>query len=178
MAGSTRWTKEELAKLAEKRLAASKVGGDTPKPRKTPSAASSGVLGASSLKRGVFIPGNVPSLKNSKRLVPVRGRTIPIPSKTHAAYVKTSTPHWIENKAAFKYMTEGKKPPYTINFYFVRNSKRLFDYDNAISTLQDMMISKDPPILWLPDDNCDWILPRPTGYEVNKETAGAWIEVI
>ena len=58
--------------------------------------------------------------------------------------------------------------------FFLRSSKRKFDYINPAQTVQDLMVKYD----WIEDDNCDIIVPHFSGYRVDKENPGVIIKVL
>ena len=72
----------------------------------------------------IFIPGNVPSSKNSKQWT---GRML-IKSKATRLYEAATEQAWRENKEVFEDLLEGLTPPYKIGFYFVRGSKHKYDW--------------------------------------------------
>lgn len=114
----------------------------------------------------IFIPGNVPSSKNSKTWT---GRFL-VESKTSQKYRKATKDYFLLYKNKFKRMCHGL-PPYHIGLYFVRDSKRRFDYINACQILADLMVTNG----WLEDDNADFFVPVFLGYETNKLKAGVFI---
>ena len=120
--------------------------------------------------REIFIPGNVPSSKNSKRWT---GKYL-INSKTVMNYIKNTKDVWLENKDCFLSMIENKEMPYTISFKFIRNSRRKFDYINPAQTVQDLMVKYD----YIEDDNCDCMVPCFEQYEYNKEQPGVIIKIL
>jgi len=133
------------------------------------------------------ISGNVPSLKNSKEIVqiPLPGqkgmkrqdmkmRPILIPSKAHKKYEKATAPIWRDRAQDFLKMTRGHIKPLKVGFYFIRDSRRLFDFDNAIATCQDIMITRG----WIEEDDCSQIMSVPLGCHVDAHTAGVWITVL
>jgi len=122
------------------------------------------------MPREIFIPGNVPSSKNSKRWT---GKYL-INSKTVMNYIKNTKDVWLENKDCFLSMIENKEMPYTISFKFIRNSRRKFDYINPAQTVQDLMVKYD----YIEDDNCDCIVPCFERYEYNKEESGVIIKIL
>jgi len=118
----------------------------------------------------IYIKGNVSSSKNSKQWT---GKFL-VYSKTASKYVKNTKEDYINNKDKFLSMIEGKNKPYKIEFYFIRDTKRKFDYINAAQLPLDLMQKYE----WLEEDNCDNVLPIFKGYEVNKEKAGVFINVL
>ncbi len=120
----------------------------------------------------IFIKGNVPSLKNSKQWT---GRYL-VSSKTVQKYMKDYSYQYysLDNVKEIKRMLKDKKKPYKVEMYFIRDSKRKFDYINAAQIVQDLMIKAG----WIDDDNCDEIVPVFLGYEVNKENAGVQINIL
>ena len=163
----------------------------------------------------IYIPGNVPSLKNSKEIVSLHKklldneqkikhvielpgreplevelmldmsntskapvvrklRPILIPSKAHKKYEKASAMAWRQAAPPFRRLLQGHSKPYKLGFYFVRDSKRIFDYGNAIASCEDIMTTRG----WIDDDNCQEIMPVPLGYHVDKATTGVYITVL
>lgn len=118
----------------------------------------------------IFIKGNVPSSKNSKRWT---GKML-INSKTVMKYKKNTCDDWWSNCIKFKEMIQGKEKPYKIGFYFIRDSKRKFDYINAAQLPLDLMQEYD----WIEDDNVENVIPVFLGYEVDKENPGIRIEIL
>ena len=118
----------------------------------------------------IFIAGNVPSSKNSKRWT---GKML-INSKTVMKYIKDTKLDYENNKCLFKEMVAGKKFPVTISFKFIRGSKHKFDYINPAQTVQDLMVKNE----WIQDDNCDYMIPYFEPYEYNKENPGVEIKIL
>ena len=77
--------------------------------------------------RMIFIKGNVPSSKNSKRWT---GKML-INSKNVMSYKKNTADEWWQQGIKFREIIRDKEKPYRIGFYFIRDSKRKFDYINA-----------------------------------------------
>jgi len=139
------------------------------------------------MSQWIKIPGNVPSLKNNKEIVhiPLPGqngidralkkmRPMLIPSKAHKKYEKATAPIWRNKANDFLKLTRGHLRPLKVGFYFVRDSRRLFDFDNAIATCQDIMITRG----WIADDDCSQMMGIPIGYHVDKEKCGVWVTVL
>ena len=123
----------------------------------------------------IFIKGNTPSSKNSKQFVTLKnGKTMLLNSKTVQKYIKTSKTDWILNKRNFLKMLENKEKPYKIELFFIRDSKRKFDYINAAQIIFDLMQEYG----YIEDDDSTNVIPIFKGFEVDKVRAGVEIEVL
>ncbi len=121
-------------------------------------------------KDEIFIPFNVPSSKNSKQWT---GKYL-INSKTTREYIKNTKKFYKEGKEKFLKLIEGLEKPYTVSFFFIRNSKRKFDYINPAQTVQDLMVKNG----WIEDDDIHNLIPHFSGYVVDKERAGVIIKIL
>ena len=128
-----------------------------------------------------FVPGNVPSLKNS-RICTKRGS---FPSKTVTKYLRnigvakySSSKQIVVNyktkpnlfAQAVENMKEAlakREPPHEIGLFFIRNSKRKFDFINAAQILCDLLTAHGV----IEDDNMDYLIPMPI------QVAGSWYTV-
>ena len=140
----------------------------------------------------IFIPGNVPSLKNSK-IKTSRGI---FPSKTVKNYLSDlgiqrysasrqevvgykTKPNLIENlRENFNNVLEGKEPPFEIGFHFVRKSKHKFDFNNANQIIADLLTAHGI----IEDDNMDYFIPyafkmNEQYYTIDKENPGVYIKL-
>lgn len=123
----------------------------------------------------IFIQGNTPSSKNSKQFVTLKnGKTMLLNSKTVQKYIKESKVDWIKNKTEFLKMIKDKEKPYKIELYFIRDSKRRFDYINAAQIIFDLMQEYG----YIEDDDSQNIIPVFKGFEVDKARAGVEIRVL
>jgi hypothetical protein len=153
----------------------------------------------------IWIPNNVPSLKNSK-VKTKRGifssptvskyiRSLGIQSfnsrkKEVKGYVDKTRPNQIEQlRDQFEAMKVGKDNPLFIGYHHVRNSKRLFDFSNSVEVLQDLFTSHD----FIIDDNVKYVFPIPMSidgklpttenlrttewYTIDKENSGVYIKI-
>ena len=141
----------------------------------------------------IFIPGNVPSSKNSR----INTNKGSFASKTVKSYLNSlgiqsyssskklvkgyvNKPNLIESlKEDFLKQTSGKELPLEIGFHFVRDSKRKFDFHNIVQVVLDLMTAHNIII----DDNMDCVIPFALKidskfYSVNKENCGVWIKII
>ena len=123
----------------------------------------------------IFIKGNTPSSKNSKQFVTLKnGKTMLLNSKTVQNYIKNSKADWIKNKTEFLKMLKGKEKPYKIELYFIRDSKRRFDYINAAQIIFDLMQEYG----YIEDDDSTNIIPIFKGFEVDKVRTGVKIDIL
>lgn len=139
----------------------------------------------------IFIPGNVPSSKNSR----INTKHGSFASKTVKAYLNNlgiqsyssskklvkgyvNKPNLIENlREDFLKQTSGKQLPLEIGFHFVRNSKRKFDFHNIVQVVLDLMTASDIII----DDSMDFTIPFPLKknglwYSYDKYNPGVYIK--
>ena len=121
-------------------------------------------------KNKIFIPGNVPSSKNSKQWT---GKFL-VNSKAVQRYIKESKPFWLENKNKFKEMSNGLRLPLVVSFCFIRGSRRKFDYINPAQTVNDLMVKYN----WIQDDDCCNILPVFEPYKYDKNKPGVTIKIL
>lgn len=123
----------------------------------------------------IFIQGNTPSSKNSKQFVTLKnGKTMLLNSKTVQKYIKESKVDWIKNKTEFLKMIKDKEKPYKIELYFIRDSKRRFDYINSAQIVFDLMQEYG----YIEDDDSTNVIPVFKGFEVDKARAGVEIRVL
>lgn len=142
----------------------------------------------------IFIKGNVPSLKNSK----VKTSRGIFPSKTCMNYLrslgiqsysaskkqikgyKTKPNLFLDSftEEFLKCLKEAKKP-IELGFYFIRDSKRDWDFNNCNQIILDLMTAHD----FIVDDNVKYILPFPLKiddkyYEINRDNPGVIIRIL
>lgn len=154
----------------------------------------------------IWIPGNVPSLKNSK--VKTKAGIFSSPTvnkyirslgiqafssskKTVKGYVDPNRPNQFEAlRPQFEEMLARKAGlPIFIGYHQVRGSKRLFDFSNSVEILQDLFTAHD----FIEDDNVKFVFPVPMTrdgrlpnidnirnehwYTVDKERPGVFIKI-
>jgi hypothetical protein len=140
----------------------------------------------------IFIPGNCPSLKNSK-IKTSRGI---FPSKTVKNYLtdlgiqrysasrkevvgyKTKPNKFEELREIFNKALEGKEPPVEIGFHFVRKTKHKFDFNNANQIIADLLTAHGI----IEDDNMDCFIPyafkmNDKFYTIDKENPGVYLKI-
>jgi len=140
----------------------------------------------------IFIPGNVPSSKNSR----INTKNGSFASSTVKKYLNTlgiqsyssskkivkgyvNRPNLIEElREDFNKLIEGKELPLEIGFHFVRDSKRKFDFHNIVQVTLDLLTAHN----FIIDDNMDCIVPYALKidnkfYSYNKEKSGVWITI-
>ncbi len=123
----------------------------------------------------IFISGNTPSSKNSKQFVTLKnGKKLLLNSKIVRKYIDKSEMDWRFNKTEFFKMLKGKNKPYKIELYFIRDSRRKFDYINAAQIIFDLMQEYG----YIEDDDSTNVIPVFKGFEVDKARTGVEISVI
>jgi hypothetical protein len=134
-----------------------------------------------------FIKGNVPSKKNARQNFVKNGKQISIPSKLHAAYVKSTAMQYEVFGREFRAAVEHYKViyPLYVEFHFVRGSKHSFDLCNACQTCEDIMkdqVSRTTGAItkkgWIPDDSADFLIPVFKPYDYDKSNPGVHIKLI
>lgn len=115
----------------------------------------------------LFIPGNVPSSKNSNQWT---GKFL-VKSKTCRKYISNTEDYFMTFRESFKEMFGSGKNPIKVGMYFVRDSKRRFDYINACQIIADLMVKN----FWIEDDNADFFLPVFLGYSYDKKNSGVYL---
>jgi hypothetical protein len=152
----------------------------------------------------IFIPGNVPSLKNSKVKTSrgifssktvnkyIRGlgiQSFSSSKKIVKGYKDPNRPNLFEAlRPQFEAMKKGKADPIIIGYHQVRNSKRLFDFSNSVEIIQDLMTAHG----FIEDDNVKYVIPVPMNikgelpnihnlndewYSVDKKNPGVYIKI-
>lgn len=116
----------------------------------------------------IFIPGNVPSSKNSK----VWTGKFFVMSKIVQIYIKDTELSYSTHYHTFR--EQVREYPLKVSFKFIRDSKRRFDYVNPLQTVQDLMVKYH----WIEDDNADILLPVLEPYEYNKDNPGVLIKIL
>ena len=123
----------------------------------------------------IFIPGNVASSKNSKQWT---GKKL-VWSKLASDYRDNTETLYLMYRQKFRTLCKGRPKPLEIGFYFVRDSRRKFDFVNLVQTVQDIIVRSE----FLPDDNMDEMVPVPIEidgrcYHVDKNQPGVYIVVL
>ena len=116
-----------------------------------------------------FIPGNVPSSKNSRRWT---GKFF-IASKTVMKYRKSTEKLFKADTVSFHKEFSKYKLPVYVHFTFIRGTRHKFDYLNPAQTVQDDMVKHG----WIEDDNCEFIIPCFEEYKYDKKNPGVIIEI-
>ncbi len=138
----------------------------------------------------IFIPGNIPSLKNSKVAT---GKGV-FMSKTCRLYLQSQgiKRYSAARKEVDEYKTRrnvfresigeifhGVEYPVIMGCHFVRDSKRKFDFINACQIFFDLLTAHG----FIHDDDMDHLIPTPMlmggrWYTVDKAQPGVWIKII
>lgn len=137
----------------------------------------------------IFIKGNVPSLKNSK----IKTSKGVFMSKTCRNYLTSlnitsysaSRKEVIDKRSKKNLFKEAFKDwvvpdkQIVLGFHFVRDSKRMFDFNNANQILLDLLTAHK----FIVDDNMDWIVPQAYKkdgkyYSYSKTEPGVFIKIL
>ena len=159
-------------------------------------------------KKTIFIPGNVPSSKNSKEIIQqptklsecckkelyksgqvwmcsecnkeARRKYIPrlIMSKLCQSYIDHTKEQWIKNRSLFLEMIKNQPKPWYIGMYFIRESAHRWDFNNATALITDIMTYDKDKKPWITDDNVDEIVPVFLGYHKETKTTGVILTVL
>jgi hypothetical protein len=123
-----------------------------------------------------FITYNVPSKKNSRINFVRNGKQISLPSANHKKYKDVTKMQYnifgIEFRNAIEHY--GLKPPFKVEFTFVRGSKHRFDYCNAAQTCEDLFTENN----WIEDDSADFLIPSFKPYQYDKNNPGVHIKLL
>jgi len=120
----------------------------------------------------IFIPGEVPSSKNSRQIIIKGGKYRSIASDFCQKYIKSTRILYSMAEPVFSRMIP-YTPPLCIGFQFVRKTNRIFDYTNIAQIVQDMMTQSN----WIKDDRMSELLPVFFPYTKDKENPGVWISI-
>lgn len=123
----------------------------------------------------IFIPGNVPSSKNSKQWT---GKFLTSSKNTHL-WRKNTKIYWEQFKEEFLKQKGSSSLPLLVGMHFVRKSRHKFDFNNVTQTIQDEMVTYG----WMEDDNSDLMLPLPlfknnSSYTYDKLNPGVYLKII
>ena len=145
----------------------------------------------------IFIPFNVPSLKNSKIATTIgkgqNKRTILLPSKTVKKYLsklgikkyslKNGVETYVKKPNLFHQAVNGyfddTQVPVVVKFFFIRDTKRKFDFHNAVQIIADLLVAHK----FIEDDNMDCFIPVPMRvdgkwYSMDKENPGVYLKIM
>ena len=117
--------------------------------------------------KSFFIPGNVPSSKNSRRIVTIKRKDgtkqqLSIASDQTKRYQANVAYIFRAKKSLFRKTIAAIGPaPYYIGFFFIRKSKHRFDQINPAQTVQDEMVDHE----WIDDDDVTNFCPCPVFIE-------------
>ena len=140
----------------------------------------------------IFIPGEVYSSKNSKRIFPkaaakytgwtFRNKNV-VPFITSSTAVNNYKSEIMRYYTAYRQnfldMIRGKVYPLFLEFHFVRATKAGWDFNNMSQLVCDMMVKAG----WVPDDNVKILFPVPPmpplkPYSIDKKNPGVFIRVL
>lgn len=118
----------------------------------------------------IYIPYNVVSSKNSKRIIPNKRtkRNIIIPSEQYVRYRTMATPYFLRMKKYFQELTMSLPRPLILGFYHIRFTRGAWDHHNMIQGPADIM----QEVGWINDDDCYNVKIHPEGFHVDKLNQG------
>jgi hypothetical protein len=137
----------------------------------------------------IFIPGNVPSLKNAKpngiyHSKPVTKYLRSLNIQTYSAskgivkgYKDPDRPDlFIEQIGNY---FKGIEYPILLGMHFVRNSRRKADFQNLVHIVADLLVAHH----YIKDDNMHYFFPVPfkingRWFSINKENPGVWLRIM
>jgi hypothetical protein len=96
------------------------------------------------------------------------------PSETVVKYKDQYSHYFLKNKPRFIKELSKHSKPYLLGFYFIRDTKHIFDYGNATEILLDMM----KEYAYFDDDNMNIVMDFPLGYHVDSNRPGAYIVIM
>jgi hypothetical protein len=138
----------------------------------------------------IFIPGNVPSSKNS-RVATSKGV---FHSRTVSKYLRSigvksysmryrSVDEYRQRANVFR-LSVGSyfdkiRYPAILGFHFVRNTRRQFDFHNVCQVICDLLVAHR----YLMDDSMDYLIPVPRmvdgrWYSIDKINPGVFLELL
>jgi hypothetical protein len=133
---------------------------------------------------GIWIPGNVPSQKNSQtfgigrdhygnEIIKGNGKKLTrvYKSPTVVKYKKTALPDYIKRAKTFQELIKGYSPPYTVYYKLIRQTKGVFDYNNSSHVITDLMKVAG----WIQDDSAEHIIFIPIRAGYNPNAPGVFI---
>lgn len=136
------------------------------------------------MNKTIFIEGNFPSFKNSKRFVGggkirkngKRAKPRLIMSATVSKYLNAYGDQWKNIPEDFINI---KDKPLLVAIHFVRGTKHRFDFHNMVQGVADLMVTNG----WIEDDNMNEFIPFPfmidnEYYSYNKDKPGVYIKIL
>jgi hypothetical protein len=117
-----------------------------------------------------FIPGNVPSLKNSKVWT---GKYL-VASPSVKRWQKISLEAWQAQKDSFREVTKDLPRPYFIHFTFLRKVDNYWDITAPTETIADEMVRHG----WINDDNIYEFIPVFGKPRLERKEPGTIIKVL
>jgi hypothetical protein len=123
----------------------------------------------------IFIPGSVPSSKNSRR----NFGHVSLPSELTEKWRENTACFWNKFRSHFIKECQGKQFPLIVGIHFVRKSKHKWDFINPCQTVQDEMMHKE----WIADDNTSIMYPVPLKidnllWSYDSKNPGVYIRVL
>lgn len=125
-------------------------------------------------KVNFVISQNVPSSKNSKKIVRNGNKTFLVDSDVTYKWKKATKAEWEKDAEEFRSIVDEFARPIHLGFYFVRSSNRKFDLINILQAPMDAMSKYG----WFEDDNATIVIPHFLGYHVDKNNPCLMITIL
>lgn len=123
----------------------------------------------------ITISGEIHSSKNSRQIHRNQktGRTFVAKSKSSKADEEMLWIQLLSQKDSWNQELSGASTPYYVGFYFIRATKRRWDFANLVQGVADAMVKAG----YLEDDDVEHFIPVYAGHCVDKENPGVkfWI---
>lgn len=116
---------------------------------------------ANIITKGIFIPGQVMSKKNSKKIWCVSGKPVISSSEHYLKWTKALQWVWIQHRAKWLDSIKGHELPLIIGMHFVRKDKSKFDFNNMSQGIMDEIQKAQ----WIPGDDIANIFAVPVPNE-------------
>jgi len=89
-------------------------------------------------------------------------------------YLEKTEGYFLQNKVRFLNLTRGIYKPIILLFFYVRDSRRSFDYHNA----HHIILDRFRDFHFIPDDDMNNVMAIPLGYIVDPKHPGVYIIVM
>lgn len=124
------------------------------------------------LEMRLEISGQTPSSKNSPTVFVRGGKIIHLPNKLYLKWKKTAVAQVLEQVNRYNKSLKWKYPV-DVYLFFVRDSKRIWDYNNVSQAVMDVLVSAGV----IEDDDVYHCRPVFEGFSIDKHCPKVIIEI-